>query len=164
MVSRSSREPLVQHFALNVFQCGFRNDFFTICDRFGFQKGSLGKAHEGPTNQLFRHFFDSAPWGGPLGRPGSPNDAQGHQNDTKMTPKCPKMTPTTKMTPSILLKRHPYNKKNNNKNIEKFQTNIQQPITVSGHGEGFAAGSLIYICIYTYIFHSCAPYIPCIFH
>ena len=32
---------------------------------------------------LFRRFFNSAPFGGPLGRPGSPNDPQG----TKMTSK-----------------------------------------------------------------------------
>ena len=86
MVSGGPRGPLLQHFARNVFQCGFRNDFFTICDRFGLQKGSQGRAHEGPTNQLFRHFFDSAPLGGPLGHPGLSNDLKGHKNDTEMTP------------------------------------------------------------------------------
>ena len=72
-------------------------DFCRILLKFGPPRG-------GPTNQLFHHFFDSAPLGGPLGGPGSPNDPQGHQNDTKIDKKSDKMTPTftkkdIKMTP-----------------------------------------------------------------
>ena len=50
------------------------------------------------------------------------------------------------MKPNIV-KNDTRNNEKNNKNIEKFQTNIQQPITVSGHGGGFAAGGWIYIYI-----------------
>ena len=168
MVSGGPREPLLQHFARNVFQCDLRNDFFTICDRLGLQKGSQGRAHEGPTNQLFRHFFDSAPLGGPLGHSGQPNDPRGHQNDTKMTPMFLAWGCRSELQEHGWARQcHQTSCKNDNrhneyinKNIEKAHTNIQQPITVSGHGGGFAAGSWISgyadICIHA---RACMGYV-----
>ena len=50
-------------------------------------------------NRLFRDFFDLAPSGVPWEGPGSPNDSQGHQNDTEMPPKLPQND--TKMTTKL---------------------------------------------------------------
>ena len=46
----------------------------------------------GPTNHVFGHIFESAPFGGHLEDTGSPKDTHGHQNDIKMNPETDKMT------------------------------------------------------------------------
>ena len=93
--SRGSREPLVQH-ALAIetaivapiaYPTPKNEENVGPMAAQVAQGSPKGVPGGGSANALFRRFFASVPLGGPLGRPGSPKDPQGHQIDTKITPK-----------------------------------------------------------------------------
>ena len=84
-------EGVPKHFLCSTLRAMCSNVLFgTTFSRLFVDLGSKRGARGGPTKDPrtdFSPLFQLGSLGGSLGRPGSPNDTQGHQNDTKMSPK-----------------------------------------------------------------------------
>ena len=140
---RGLERPLVQHSAHSDVQRAPWNDFFLqISLPIRIPKGVPGEDPRRTHEPTFSSLFRLCSLGDPLGRPGSPNDTQGHQNDTNMLPKrhqnCVAMPRTTKT------------EKQNDKKIKKTSMNQSLCVgTVAGRPKaiGYMAIHLYIVCM-----------------